>query len=220
MAFDHTSLALSRLASQFDNSPKLRALLAAIVGPLHTIESDADDLREKRWIDTAQGAQLDGLGAIVGEPREGRSDEDYREAIRFRVFINVSKGTPPDVIRALDYITKSDDVQYMESWPATVMLYCDGYNAGKLIPGVMQDLLPAAVSDVDVAVSYGEKPFRVSNLDQLNDDESELAGFVASVLHCIDGRNLVTIGGKRIRLRAAYKMHKTKPTLTGLFEKE
>lgn len=220
MAFDHTSLALSRLASQFDNSPKLRALLAAIVGPLHTIESDADDLREKRWIDTAQGAQLDGLGAIVGEPREGRSDEDYREAIRFRVFINVSKGTPPDVIRALGYITKSDDVQYMESWPATVMLYCDGHHAGKLIPGVMQDLLPASVSDVDIAVSFGEEALRMSNPDQVTDDESELAGLVASVLHCLDGRRLRTLSGKRIRIRTGYVIHKTKPTLTGLFEKK
>lgn len=219
MTFDYTSLALSRLASQFENSPKLRALLAAIVGPLHTIESNADDLREKRWIDTAQGAQLDGLGAIVGENREGRSDEDYRDAIRFRVFINVSKGTPPDVIRALDYITKSDDVQYMESWPATVMLYCNGYSAGKLIPGVMQDLLPAAVSDVDVAVSYGEEAFRASNSTLTADDESELAGLAAAVLHCLDGRRLRTAGNKRLRIRTGYIIHPTQVSLPGLFEK-
>lgn len=219
MAFDYTSLALSRLVSQFADSPKLKALLSQIVGPLNTIEADADDLRDKRWIDTAVGAQLDGLGTIVGEARQGRNDDDYREALRFRVFINVSKGTPPDVIHALDYITKADDVQYMESWPATVFLYSDGYSANKLLPDVMQDLLPAAVSDVDVAVSFGEEPLRMSNPDQVTDDESELAGLVAAVLHCLDGRKLMTISGKRIRLRTAYEIHMTKPTLTGLFEK-
>jgi hypothetical protein len=220
MAFDYTSLALARLASQFAESPKLRALLAQIVGPLEVIETNADDLKDKRWIDTAVGAQLDGLGTIVGEGREGRNDDDYREALRFRVFINISKGTPPDVIHALAFLTKADDVQYMESWPATVFLYCDGYSANKLLPDVMQDLLPAAVSDVDVAVSYGEEALRMSNPDQVTDDESELAGLAAAVLHCLDGRRLRTLSGKRIRLRTGYVVHKTKPTLTGLFEKK
>ena len=220
MAFDHTSLALARLASQFAESPKLRALLAQLVGPLEVVETEADNLRDERWIDTAVGAQLDGLGTIVGEGREGRNDDDYREALRFRVFINVSKGTPPDVIHALDYITKADDVQYMESWPATVFLYSDGYSANKLLPDVMQDLLPASVSDVDIAVSFGEEALRMSNPDQVTDDESELAGLAASVLHCLDGRRLRTLSGKRIRLRTGYVVHKTKPTLTGLFEKK
>jgi hypothetical protein len=220
MAFDYTSLALKRLASQFVESPKLRALLAHIIGPLEVVEGEVDNIRNKRWIDTAVGAQLDGLGTIVGEGLEGRNDDDYREALRFRVFINVSKGTPPDVIRALDYITKADDVQYMESWPATVYLYSNGYSANKLLPDVMQDLLPTAISDVDVAVSFGEEALRVSNPSQITDDESELAGLAASVLHCLDGRRLRTLSGKRIRIRTGYVIHKTKPTLTGLFEKK
>lgn len=220
MSFDYKSLALSRLASQFAKSPKLRALLAQIVGPLEVIENDADDLRNKRWIDTATGVQLDGLGTIVGEGREGRTDDDYREAIRFRVFVNVSKGTPPDVIYALKNVTKADDVQYAESWPATVFLYSDGYAANKLLPGVIQDLLPAAVSDSDVAVSFGGAAFRMSNPDQETDDGSELAGLAASVLHCLDGRRLRGLSGKRIRIRAGYVVHPSKLRLTGLFEKK
>lgn len=217
---DHAELAVSRLASQFAGSTKLQSLVRAICEPFNSVEACANELINNRWIDTAIGAQIDGLGTIVGEGREGRNDDDYREALRFRVFINVSKGTPPDVIRALDYITKADDVQYMESWPATVFLYSDGYSANKLLPNVMQDLLPAAVSDVDVAVSFGEEALRMSNPDQVIDDESELAGLAASVLHCLDGRRLRTLSGKRIRIRTGYVIHKTKPTLTGLFEKK
>lgn len=57
---DYAAIALPRLTGQFDNSPKLRALLAAIVGPLTVLETDADALIAERWIDTAVGVQLDG----------------------------------------------------------------------------------------------------------------------------------------------------------------
>lgn len=219
MALDYTATALSRLSRQFSDSPKLRGLVEAIVKPLGDIEVDADDLRNKRWIDTAVGAQLDGIGSIVLESRNGRNDDDYRDALRFRVFINVSKGTPHDVIHALKYVTKSDDAQYMESWPATVLLYCNGHKVNKALPDSIQDLLPAGVSDVDIAVSYGGDALRLSNPAQVTDDMSELAGLAAAVLYCTDGRRLRTLSNKRIRLRMGYVVHKTKPTLTGLFEK-
>jgi len=215
----YVSDALSRITSQFEQSPKVLALLSAIIGPLDSLQATSDSVKTERWIDTAIGAQLDGCGYIVGETRQGRDDDTYREAILFRVFVNVSKGTPKDVSYALKYITKSDDVQYIESWPATVMLYCNGYSANAFLPDVMQDLLPAALSDVDIAVSYGEESLRLSNVDQIIDDQSELAGMTASVLQCLDGRRLVTINGKNIRLRTGYKIHMTKPTLAGLFEK-
>ncbi len=217
---DYEGIAVSRLTGQFESSPLLQEVVAAMVAPLTVLEADADAIRQYRWIDSAIGVQLDGCGDIVGERRNGRTEDEYREALRFRVFVNISKGTPTDIIYALDYITKADSVQYMESWPTTVYLYSDGYSATKPLPDVMQDLLPAGVSDVDVAVSFGEEALRTSNPDQVTDDGSELAGLVASVLHCLDGRRLRTISGKRIRLRTGYSIHMTKMTLTGLFEKK
>ena len=216
MAFDYTSLALARLASQFAESPKLRALLAQLVGPLEVVEGEADNLRDKRWIDTAVGAQLDGLGTIVGEGREGRNDDDYREALRFRVFINVSKGTPPDVIHALDYITKADDVQYMESWPATVFLYSDGYSVNSKLAVIMQDLLPVSISRASVAVSYGDSPLRLSE-NSPDAMSSELSGLALSVWTTISGKHILTKTNKRIRLRFNVKCNLFKSQLTGLF---
>lgn len=214
---DHSAVALTRIVSQFYNSPKLKALLSAIVAPLNVIETDIDDLKTKRWLDTAFGVQLDGLGSLVGERREGRDDETYREALRFRVFINTSQATPPDVMYALRYLTKADNLQYIESWPATFYLYTDGYALTPQITAVMQDLSPAAVASVPIAVSYGHEALRTSNPDELTDDSSELGGLVASLLNTVDGRQLKTISGKRIRIREGYKIHMAKPTLTGLF---
>lgn len=155
-----TSEALDRLAGQFQGSPKLRGMLEAIVGPLDTVLSDVDALKNERWIDTAVGAQLDGCGQIVGEQRAGRDDDAYRDAIRYRVFVNVSNATPNDLIQALTFLVGGDDKQYMEVYPATVLLFSDGPNPPADIQAQIQDVSPAAISDVPVMVSYTQKPFR------------------------------------------------------------
>lgn len=158
---DYESQAQSRLVNQFNNSPKLRAVVAALVAEFTNIENTLDLMKSERWIDTAVGAQLDGCGYIVGEPRRGRDDSAYREAIRFRVFVNVSKGTPQDLIRGISFLTKPDDAQYMEQYPATTMLFTNGPVVQTDIQLVIQDISPAAISTVPVMVSYTALPFRL-----------------------------------------------------------
>jgi hypothetical protein len=157
---DYAAIAVPRLTGQFENSPKLKALMAEIVGPLTTLESAADSVIADRWIDTAIGEQLDGCGHIVGEPRYGRGDDAYRIAIRFRVFVNISKGTPGDLIRGLKFLTSPTDSQYQETFPATALLFTNGFFVDSTIQAAMQDLSPAAISTVPIAVSFADKPFR------------------------------------------------------------
>jgi len=159
---DYAPIAVARLTGQFQNSPKLKALMAAIVGPLTTLETDADAVIADRWIDTAFGKQLDGCGAIVGEARQGRGDDAYRVAIKFRVFVNISKGTPTDLIRGLKFLTDPTDCQYLEAYPATALLFTNGFFVDHKIQPAMQGLSPAGISVVPVAVSFADKPFRFS----------------------------------------------------------
>ena len=157
---DYVIQAISRLTSQFDSSILLQGLVAAIVGPLDDLQGEADSIKTERWIDTAIGKQLDGCGYIVGELRQGRNDDDYRDGIKFRVFVNVSKGTPSALIQGLDFLTDPSDAQYLEMYPATSILFTNGYRIPSNIHDQMQDLSPAGLSDVPVCVSYTEKPFR------------------------------------------------------------
>ncbi len=159
---DYAAIAVPRLTGQFENSEKLKSLMAAIVGPLTTIESEADSVIAERWIDTAIGGQLDGCGYIVGESRQGRSDDAYRIAIKFRVFVNISKGTPLDLIRGLKFLTDPTDCQYIEMYPATVILFTNGFFVDYTIRQAMQDLAPASICDIPVAVSFMDKPLRFS----------------------------------------------------------
>lgn len=132
-----------------------------MAGPLEPLEESSIDLKTDRWIATAIGAQLDGAGYIVGEPRSGRYDASYRQAILFRVFVNVSNATPSALIEALRLLTSPDDLQYIEQYPATAMLFTDGPVISPNIHNAIQDLSPAAISDVPIMVSFSRKdPFR------------------------------------------------------------
>lgn len=158
---DYVALGQGRLTNQFQEKPLVKAVVGAMVAPLSEYEALADELRNNRWISTAVGKQLDGCGYIVGEPRAGRDDEAYRDAILFRIFVNTSDATPDDLIKGLRYLTKPDDIQYMEQYPATAILFTGGPVIPVGLRQTMQGLSPAAISDVPVMVSYGRaSPFR------------------------------------------------------------
>jgi len=66
---DHANLALSRLVTQFRESPNLIAYIRAIISESDTIESALCDVLDQRMLDTATNAQLDVIGALVGQGR-------------------------------------------------------------------------------------------------------------------------------------------------------
>ncbi len=66
---DHIVLAESRLATQFRESANLIAYIKALLVESNTLEQVFQDLLDKRWIDTAEGINLDIVGSIVGQSR-------------------------------------------------------------------------------------------------------------------------------------------------------
>lgn len=54
---------------QFKDKPILGSLLIALGGELDELKQVFSDLEQKRWIDTGEGAQLDGIGTIVDRER-------------------------------------------------------------------------------------------------------------------------------------------------------
>ena len=157
---DYQTLAISRMTGQFENSPKLKALVSAIVSALADLELSSDSVKSQRWLSAAVGKQLDGLGTIVLEARQGRDDDTYRQALIYRIFVNTSNGTPGDLIKGLRFLTFPGDAQYLEAYPATALLFTDGVLTPPEIQIQIQDLAPAGVSTVPVAVTFGDAPFR------------------------------------------------------------
>lgn len=118
----HAAEARDHLLEQFKKKERIRAVLDAFSVQIQDLERVFFDLLENRWIDTATGAQLDGLGAIVGEPRQGRNDEDYRLAIRARVLINKSSGTVPELLAILSLLLPGGAFQLIEYFPAAFVV--------------------------------------------------------------------------------------------------
>lgn len=66
---DHPGTGWGRWLSQFEGKPKLEALVRALLKPAQGIQGALRDLFDRRWLDAAEGRQLDGIGEIVGLPR-------------------------------------------------------------------------------------------------------------------------------------------------------
>lgn len=120
---DHQELAVARLTQQFRDGVSVPNLVRALTGGHQALEDAAFAVRASRAIDTAVGAQLDLLGRIVGQPREGRVDDVYRIWIRARVRLNRSSGTPEDLLAVFSSITQgSTAIVLEEQFPASFVL--------------------------------------------------------------------------------------------------
>lgn len=57
------------LIAQFSDKPIIDALLQAVAEELNVLYSAVANVQEKRWIDTGEGVQLDGIGRIIDRGR-------------------------------------------------------------------------------------------------------------------------------------------------------
>lgn len=142
---DHVDQALARLLEQFKNKPVLASILTAIVDQIQDLENTSWELYTERLLDGAEGAQVDNLGAIVGQPRNGLADADYLNWIRARIRVNRSNGDPNDILAIADLIIDVP-VNLTEEYPAgyVVRIYAFTGDA-QLIYDILDQVRPAGV---------------------------------------------------------------------------
>lgn len=122
---DHAGEAIKRLVTQFKGKPRVEALTGALARPNQDLEDTLFDLLEQRWIDTAIGKQLDGIGEIVGESRKGKEDEPYRLAIKAKIGQNNSKATPEDIIAIFKLLVQCEIALFIEYFPAEACIFAN-----------------------------------------------------------------------------------------------
>ena len=66
---DHGAVAWGHWPAQFRDGTRLEALVRALADPLTLTQKALLELYNNRWLDTAEGQQLDGIGDIVQLPR-------------------------------------------------------------------------------------------------------------------------------------------------------
>lgn len=94
---------LARLTSAFTTQPAIRAWLAVCLQPWQDLEDAAFQVLTMRFLATATTYSLpatnvafDTIGALVGQPRSGLSDSDYKSIIYLRIAVNRSTGRTTD----------------------------------------------------------------------------------------------------------------------------
>lgn len=146
---------------------KFKQLLTDIFGTkIQELEEVFRQLLLRLDIDNAVGAQLDGIGSIVGQAREGNDDDKYKILIKLRIGINVSEGTIEDIITIWKLVTGGTDVTIREAYPAKIELTTDTYVTEDIawIKGKMEEVLAGGVGIksiiIDDPTRFGFGPSR------------------------------------------------------------
>ena len=66
---DHADIAWSHFLAQHIGKANTENFVRAFYNPLNELDNAINDLYTKRWLETAEGIQLDGIGSIVGISR-------------------------------------------------------------------------------------------------------------------------------------------------------
>ena len=179
----HDEDARERYTSQYDSADNLKNLSTLWAERVQGLEDAAWQVLTETWLDVAVGAQLDELGVMVGEPRLGRSDQTYRDAIELRVSINRSGGEPERIIEFLTRVLNADKVLYQELYPAKIQIFIDGeidFDAAERV----RQLVPAGVGSIFISSTDGEIPFGTIELGGA--PEPDIDGFGELGLYALE----------------------------------
>lgn len=138
----HLLLALERLLEQYKGKPKLEAVISSYIAEIQALENAASTMPDAMYLPDAEGAQLDVIGRLVGEPREGRADDLFKLWIAARILINASTGTRNEIIRCLRAVTDSEftitefspphiHIQFTEALPDLAVAYAEIANEAR-----------------------------------------------------------------------------------------
>lgn len=118
---DHGARAFARLLEQFKTVQDWQRLLGVFSPQVQALEDAFWDLRMKRFLD-GDGAQLDQLGAILAEPREGFDDEPYLQRLIAKTLVLHSSGGPRDIVRIFKRLLPDNTIRFTASGDASFIL--------------------------------------------------------------------------------------------------
>ena len=123
------------LIEQFRDKPNIQMFQKALARQLNELHAFFIELNTLRWLKTAEGVQLDGIGDIVVMSRADAvristlaghnipmDDENYRLYLAWKIHLNTSESTYRDVYNSLKMFWDESPLMYYEdiAHPATI----------------------------------------------------------------------------------------------------
>lgn len=106
-------LSLRKLIADFRSQPNISGVLSTWIRRGLATDDEVIDVIDARTLDGATGVNLENLGALVGEAREGRNDATLRAAIRLRIRTNRSQGRVSDLFEIVNLLVP-DNWSFLE----------------------------------------------------------------------------------------------------------
>ncbi len=152
---NYVTLAVSRLLQQYQQRQRIVGMYTAIATQAQELENAifALDGGRQLWNGTstpAYGAQLDGIGTIVGISRNGLDDQQYILFLFGKVAENFSDGTIQSVQAVIQFLFQPTDYQVQEIFPA-------GHYVSVENPAIPQSLYPLVESLIQNALGAAIK---------------------------------------------------------------
>lgn len=117
---DHEAQAKALLTDQFRNKTKIVQFLATWTNQVQALETVFADILTKRFVETAVGDQLDQIGKLVNEDRNGNDDDTYRIYVRLKILANKSQGLSENLLEIASQVPGIGPFTYDEPGaPAT-----------------------------------------------------------------------------------------------------
>lgn len=110
---DHAARAFGRLGQEFQEMPDWRPLANVVAKQIQDLEDVFWDLLTKRWLD-GEGAQLDQLGNLLSEPREGFADDQYLERLKAKILILRSSGSAPHILKIFKRLLPDNTIRFTQ----------------------------------------------------------------------------------------------------------
>jgi len=152
----------SHLLGQFCDSENLNKFLGLFSQELQELESDAIiPLLYERTLVRAEGVNLDNIGVGLSVPREGRSDEAYRAALRVSSLQRQSRGAIDEILELLYYLTGIRLVHHYRGYGYYLQL---GFN-------------PTCVNNQDIIDAVSRALPIMSNVQWLNIHNEKVFGY-------------------------------------------
>lgn len=111
-----------KLLQQYKGKENFQKLLTIFARQFDELEDSLFQLYLLRWLNSAEGQQLDNLGYNLSTTRQGLSDDDYRQILYGRIGQYNSDGSINDIIDVVKLMTNADLIVLNEVFPAKIIL--------------------------------------------------------------------------------------------------